>query len=479
MRGFYGKDGKFYSDAQRRAMFAGQSIPSAPRLVYRADVEDPENKFAIGLALPLVALPVAAGVGASLAPAAIGAGAVGAGALGGLTGPLGGTASSLGGSAISGGFTELNKTISEPAYEKIPHRYDDPRFSNGITYEMGAEPGIDVVDVNPPIEFINPDVTKSAAQETQKLMEGATHLIPENFLQTASTNVATGMGQQMGHDVGSMIGKVAMAPITLPIKAGKRIGGTAQYMVAEPIKAGRYVAGEAIVTGMGAAQPMINTAGALIGEGAGELISEIGEPAMPQLSVMMTSNTDAMGLPIMSRSPNVDINVNVLRNIVKKQYPGADVDADVIVLPPEKYMERALKDNPGRESEALISNGFYSPVKDTAYLEMDKKNPLNTVRATLHELIHDMSDDGVDDGSHKKYMLNEGYADYVSKKLMTQEMGLPKNVVNRTLGYPGEVKQVEGLVNKFGRKEVDKAFLKYHSLDHLDAKGPLLVGDAS
>jgi len=164
---------------------------------------------------------------------------------------------------------------------------------------------------------------------------------------------------------------------------------------------------------------------------------------------------------------NYDIDVDKLRKVLKKQYPGADIDAKIKLLPEDKYLEVALKDNPGREKEALMSNGFYSPTKDTAFLE--KGDKLNTVRALIHELVHDMSNEGVED-----YMLNEGYADYVAFKIMTQELGVPERAARRTLGYPDEVKRVESLVREYGREKVDNVFLEEHTLKGL-AKTPLLA----
>lgn len=161
------------------------------------------------------------------------------------------------------------------------------------------------------------------------------------------------------------------------------------------------------------------------------------------------------------------MDINVIRDLVKKQYPEADLNAKVRFLDPGKYTQFALRENPGREHEAVTSNGFYSPIKDTAYLEKDP-NKLNTLRAAIHELVHDMSDDGVnDDGNQKKYMLNEGYADYIAKKIMTQELNIPEQTVDRTIGYPDEMRQVERLVALNGRKQVDEAFLVRHSMDGL------------
>jgi hypothetical protein len=71
-------------------------------------------------------------------------------------------------------------------------------------------------------------------------------------------------------------------------------------------------------------------------------------------------------------------------------------------------------------------------------------------------------------------MLNEGYADYVAYKVMTQELGVPEKVARRTLGYPDEVKRVESLVKEYGREKVDNVFLEEHTLKGL-AKTPLLA----
>lgn len=198
-------------------------------------------------------------------------------------------------------------------------------------------------------------------------------------------------------------------------------------------------------------------------------VSDLGEP-------YMLSNSELLAMPedfnaVWSRDSDDYMDIDNVRDAVKKQYPLADVDTDVEFLNPGEYTQFALKENPGREIEAATSNGFYSPIKDTAYLEKDP-NRLNSLRATIHELVHDMSDDGVnDDGSKKKYMLNEGYADYVAKKIMTQEIGIPEEKVKKTIGYPDEVKAVEKLVAKNGRKRVDDAFLREHSLDGLKTRG--------
>jgi len=261
---------------------------------------------------------------------------------------------------------------------------------------------------------------------------------------------------------------------------GQRAAGTVMgapgKFIGEPVKFVGHVGTTAVDTGMTLATPALGAAGMLLGSSFETGISEIGEPAALTNSQWMMSGTDAFGLPIMSRSA---IDVNRVRKVVKKQYPNADVDARVVMLPPDKYMDVALSKNPGRENEAMISNGFYSPTEDTSYLEADD-NKVNVLRAMIHEMVHDMSDDGVDDdGSKYKYMLNEGYADYVAKKIMTQELNIPEGKAVESLGYPKEVGQVEALVDEFGRKNVDRAFLKYHTLDSLKLKTPLLGGLSS
>jgi len=166
-----------------------------------------------------------------------------------------------------------------------------------------------------------------------------------------------------------------------------------------------------------------------------------------------------------SNEPNgSDIDIEKVRCVLKKQYPDADVNTKVTMLPPTKYIETALKENPGRESEALKSNGFYSPKDDKTYLEVDIDG-LNTVRAMIHEFVHDMSDDGVGDD-----MLNEGYADYVAYRVMVDELNIPETRARVTLGYPTEEKKIERFVDLNGRKKVDEAFLKEHSLGGLDLK---------
>lgn len=222
-------------------------------------------------------------------------------------------------------------------------------------------------------------------------------------------------------------------------------------------------------SGVGAAaKPGVLAVGELAGVGFESALSELGEPAVPSVNQLIASGKTGFNLPAFSKEGAYSIDVDKVRDVVQKEYPNADVDTKVTILPPDEYMDRALKDNPGRESEAILSNGFYNPTKDKTFLEAGEK--YNTVRALIHELAHDMSDDGVED-----YMLNEGYADYVAFKVMTDELGIPVTVARRTLGYPNEVKRVEKLVDTYGRKEVDRAFLKYHSLKYLDRKSPLLA----
>jgi hypothetical protein len=255
---------------------------------------------------------------------------------------------------------------------------------------------------------------------------------------------------------------------------GKIIGGG--------VNLGLHEAQQAEKTVGTATAPVLQTGGALLGDIYNDLEDELGGPPMPTVpELIANSYLDKNGKPIAiegvtenvngvplidpyvvySESSAYDIDVDKMRKVVKKEYPGADVDTKVIILPPDKYMSRALKDNPGREDEAMISNGFYSPSTDKTYLEAGDK--LNTTRALIHELVHDMSDDGV----KEDFMINEGYADYVAFRIMTDELNIPKGVAVRTLGYPKEVKQVENLVNEYGRKNVDEAFLKYHTLGSL------------
>lgn len=219
--------------------------------------------------------------------------------------------------------------------------------------------------------------------------------------------------------------------------------------------------------------PVVNIAGATAGAELGNLVeglSELGEPRVLSNSELIAERYGAnfYSMGECGCKEDYDIDVNKLRKVLKKQYPGADVDAKIKLLPEDKYMETALKDNPGREREAVMSNGFYSPTKDTAYLE--KGDKLNTVRALIHELVHDMANEGVED-----YMLNEGYADYVAYNIMIEELGVPQTVARRTIGYPDDMKRVDRLVKKYGREDVDRAFLKDHTLTSLDSKTPLLA----
>lgn len=248
-------------------------------------------------------------------------------------------------------------------------------------------------------------------------------------------------------------------------------------------KEGMHLASGGVQTGMAAASPGLQAGGAILGNVVGD-IDELGGPPLPtNPELLANSYLDERGKPIYidglsemvngrpvidanpfysaKPSSSYDIDVDRIRKVVQKQYPGADVDAKIVMLPPDKYMSRAIKDNPGREDEAIISNGFYNPTADKSYLEAGDK--LNTTRALIHELVHDMSDEGV----KEDYMINEGYADYVALMIMVDELGIPKNAAIKTLGYPKEVKQVERLVSKYGRKKVDEAFLKHHTLQSL------------
>lgn len=195
------------------------------------------------------------------------------------------------------------------------------------------------------------------------------------------------------------------------------------------------------------------------------LIGSLGEPHVLTTSEMLMSGVDGFGMPVYSKEPHgSEIDVEKVRFAIQKQYPEGDVDTTVTMLPPKEYMQVALKENPGREREALQSNGFYSPKDDKTYLEIDSDG-LNTVRAMIHEFVHDMSDSGV--GNDR---LNEGYADYVAYRVMVDELNIPESRANVTLGYPVEKKEVERLVDLNGRKMVDDAFLNSHSLDKLILK---------
>lgn len=215
--------------------------------------------------------------------------------------------------------------------------------------------------------------------------------------------------------------------------------------------------------GGAAASAIAQPASAFISSGANEFIGSLGEPHVLTNSEMIDNPTTQFGGPAyFSNEPNgADIDIEKVRWALKKQYPGADVDTKVTMLSPDKYMETALKENPGREDDAIRSNGFYSPRDDKTYLEIDTDG-LNTVRAMIHEFVHDMSDDGVGDD-----MLNEGYADYVAYRVMVDELNIPESRARVTLGYPEEEYKIEKLVSSNGRKKVDEAFLKSHSMDGL------------
>jgi hypothetical protein len=359
MRGFLGSNGRVYSDAQRRAIFANVRFSS--------DVKVPKvnDKIRNRFALPLV--PLAAGTGMSLVGSGASAAGTGVGAsIGAGTGAtVGATAGFLGG---------LGKS-----------------FESGVT--SGANEG------------------------------------------------ASNLGKKVVQNIPGV---------------GKMLSPVEEGLEGSAARVKRTIA------------PGFQAAADVSGVVLGEAVAGIGEP-------YMHSNPEWLDIPEeddelrWSHSSGDDgyMDVDAVKKLVKKQYPHADVDTKIKLLEPGKYTQFALKENPGREREAVTSNGFYSPTKDTAYLEKDP-NKLNALRATIHELVHDMSDDGVNtDGSQDKYMLNEGYADYVAKRIMTDELKLPEKAVNKTIGYPKEEKQVEHLVALNGRKRVDKAFLVNHSLEGL------------
>jgi hypothetical protein len=266
--------------------------------------------------------------------------------------------------------------------------------------------------------------------------------------------------------IGRDIGRIEGGLKTLKVHPIRGVGETARGVVGAGVTGAEKATRVAATT---AAPAIAGTAG-ILGRG----VIGIGEPYTPTTSELMMMNADGFGLPaIYSRDiPRTkgigrSIDVEKVRKVVKKQYPEADVDTKVTMLAPEKYMKVALSENPGREDEALKSNGFYSPSDDKTYLELDS-NRINTLRALVHEMVHDMSDEGVNDDK-----LNEGYADYVAFKIMTEEMKIPEITARESLGYPREEKMIESLVGKFGRKEVDRAFLKHHSLDKLGIRSPL------
>ena len=357
MRGFTGANGRVYSDAQRKAMFAGVKGGSLSGMFIKIadpDVRHVRNRFVI---------PVM-GVGASLL-------ATGAAA---PMGAVGGAGASLAGAGFAGAAPGIvGAGVSVPVVSNIPG--------------LGSSKS-----------------NKSSKPDTLKpYKEGALDIASKGPL--AAATVVGGIFSD-SDDV-------------IPPSISKRNTGTEVYY-----------------------NEMDN--------------SHRGIPP-----VALTA-PEMVYAAYMSKRPDAySIDVDKMRDVLKKQYPGADVDSDVTMLPPDKYMKVALEENPGREQEAMMSNGFYSPTTDKTYLEAGDR--LNTTRAMLHEYVHDMSNEGVED-----YMLNEGYADYVAKELMEQELNIPAGAVRKTLGYPRDVERVEGLVDKFGRKNVDKAFLTYHTLDYLD-----------
>ena len=430
MGGFIGPSGRRFSNEQRMAMFARGHSPhsvmlvNVPRSVRCSHCgNDTKNKFAVGLALPLVALPAAAtGAGLSIGGALAGGAAAGAAA----------GAAGLGASveAIGAGASGLGSGV-----ESIKYGATTISSAGGETIGSAEIPKLPLQQPPPKKSFFNETFDKDKIRQ----------------------NVATGLQQEVAADI---------------IKGGKaaidRAANLPDQMIFRPVRAVGEVAGQGLGTGIMAATLPVGV-GVAWGANMAGALSDLGEPAVPTNNQLIAMDVDGFGLPVFSMRPSNDIDVDVVRKLVKKQYPKADVDTEVEFLPPGKYTKVALEENPGRESEAVMSNGFYSPTKDKAYLE--KGDKYNTLRALIHELVHDMSDEGV----KEDYMINEGYADYVSYEIMTQEVGIPKQAAWRTLGYPKEAKTVAGMVNKYGRENVDRAFLKDHTLEVLDPKLPLLV----
>jgi hypothetical protein len=275
----------------------------------------------------------------------------------------------------------------------------------------------------------------------------------------------------VGESVGVPLVAAVAAPVAIPVgvEALKYAGETINRPVLKKGEAD-YIEKGISDRAKNMAMPVVDTAGAV----ASSVVSgsDLGEPYvhsfdMPGL-IAESYYSRKNYLDSVSRDDDSNyIDIEKVRALVKKQYPYGNIDAKIKLLSPDKYMKTALSDNPGREMEAITSNGFYSPTKDTAYLEKDG-NKLNTLRAMIHEMVHNMSDDGVnDDGDKSKYMLNEGYADYVAKEIMVQEMKIPERVADRTIGYQKEMKAVEEMVRMNGRRKVDDAFLVNHSLDGL------------
>lgn len=370
MRGFVGGNGRFYSDAQRKAIFANFSRSNS---CVPVAVSTDDNRFAVGASLG--AAMVASKVGSSLAPTVV-------------------------------SVPKVAPVVSAV----VPSVAVKPKslgFGSDVSY----------------------GIRKGFADESSALIRKEIHGV-------------------IGRAEGTLLSPV-VKPAAFGVHAAEEITGTA----------------------VSASQPGMAALGATFGSGVSAL-SDLGEPRAMSVGEMLAdghkTGVDSWGVPSLSRVPAKDcgtawsINTDRVRDVVRKQYPCADVDAEVVLLPSDEYMSVALEMNPGREDEAMMSNGFYSPASDTAYLEAGDR--LNTLRALIHEYVHDMKDDGVED-----YMLNEGYADYVAKNIMTQEIGIPERVVNATLGYPREVKRVESLVDKYGREHVDRAFLKYGTLDYLES----------
>jgi len=290
-------------------------------------------------------------------------------------------------------------------------------------------------------------------------------------------SVPSGGGASVGTPItGSTVGGPEIDAAESIGETGRKTAHAVKKAVSSPLQApgavgsaGVAALGTATHVGKKVAITVADDVAPIIAGFAGGVLQTVGDPAFPEYEEFFgdgkyADENSVWPVDQYSRASGASINVDRMREVVKKQYPDADVNSEVVMLPPKEYMKTALSQNPGREREALSSNGFYSPSDDMTYLEIDT-NRNNTTRAMLHEMVHDMSDDGVGRDDY-----NEGYADNTAKKLMVQELNIPEPVVNATLGYPKESKMIDKLIAVNGRKAVDRAFLKDHNLSNLEVR---------
>ena len=483
MRGFIGRNGKAYSANQRKAIFArllSEDRSLELKIPHNGLRGKNVNRFVVGIDDAIIGATILSGATEAAGGVAAVGGTEAAGAI-------------LGGAAAAGGET-LAATGAEAAGSGLLGSLTSSAISSagGAVGSRVANTAIDTTTnalkpippqnkVGPSSNIIGKISGTNAALSEVGALTGAYDYsdLPTEIGREAAIyhkqNVQEGL--QLGQDI--LNNPLAATPGGMLYYGGRGLinEAKADLMASIVTAESAYEGAKGTVTrAEELATPAVDTAALVAGTVAGSLITDLSDTSdNGDFGPRMQSNSEYINSLYMSKSPDKVkflkddgyIDVEKVRDLVKKEYPRADVDMDVKLLSPGEYTKFALEENPGREHEAVTSNGFYSPVYDAAFLEKDK-NKLNTLRAMIHEMVHDMSDDGVnDDGSRKKYMLNEGYGDYIAKKIMTKELNIPEPLVNKTIGYTGEMQQVENLVRLNGRKKVDDAFLVKHNLDGL------------